>query len=208
MKQHGIFLRLQPMSSSAGQGAAGATLTSAATIYTRGQGIRVARTVGGTNDATTITNTGNIFSGVGNAADTSAYRDQPNGIFLQHGQTDRTGSAKIVNTGAVTVSGAYIGILIDYWGPAAAEIDNGGTINAAMGTGIQLDYHANNDASAGAITLINRGAVTASVFGVRLKNGRGTGDVTLTNSGAITVSGEAATGAGHALWLLEDPAGT
>ena len=207
MEQHGIRFRLRSSQISLGQGAGTGHLTNAATIYARRQGIYLLREYGGTIQPTTITNTGAIFSGVGNAADTSAYRNRPNGIFLQYGQTGWDSDATITNRGAITVSGAYIGILMDYWGDRHAEVVNSGAINAALGTGIQLDYHGNNSATAGDVTLTNSGAVTATVFGVRLKNAQGTGDATLTNSGDITVTGAAAADVGHALWLLEDPTG-
>ena len=69
MKQYGIFMRPRSSSTSQGRGAPGTTLTSAATIYAAKQGIRVHRTQGGTNDPTIITNSGDIYAGIGNLRD-------------------------------------------------------------------------------------------------------------------------------------------
>ncbi len=206
MKQHGIFLRPHADRPSAGRGSAGLTLTSAATIHAARQGIRIVRQTGGTNDATTVTNTGAIHSGVGNAAATGSYVDRPHGIYALHGGTQRTGSLTVTNSGDITVGGAYTGILMNYWGAGALSLDNRGDIAAATGQtakqGIQFNYKYWDNQSAQAITLTNSGDITASEFGIRLTKLSG-GAVELTNSGAITVTGDAAQHAGHAIYLAE-----
>ena len=216
MKQHGIFLRPRAGRVSNGVGNAGATLTSAATIYAARQGIRVVRTEGGTNDATTITNTGAIFSGVNNPSATSSratgspherYRDGlPHGIFAFVGGTQMTGSLTVNNDGDITLGGPYTGILMEYWGAGAMSLDNSGDIGAATGQtarqGIQFNFQNWDNPSAQPVTLTNSGAITASEFGIRLMKLSG-GNVELTNSGAITVTGDAAQHQGHAIYLTE-----
>ena len=216
MKRHGIFLEPRASSTSQGRGSAGTTLTSAATIYAARQGIRVQRTNGGTNDATTITNTGDIFSGVNNPSATSSratgspherYRDGlPHGIFAFVGGTQMTGSLTVDNDGDITLGGAYTGILMEYWGAGAMSLDNSGNIGAATGQtarqGIQFNYQNWDNPSAQPVTLTNSGAITASEFGIRLMKLSG-GNVELTNSGAITVTGDAAQHMGHAIYLTE-----
>ena len=206
MKQHGIFLRPHADRSSAGRGNAGLTLTTAATIHAAGQGIRIVRQTGGTNDATTVTNTGALHSGVGNAAATGSYFDRPHGIYVLHGGTQFTGSLTVDNDGDITVGGAYTGILLRYWGAGALSLDNSGDIGAATGQtakqGIQFNFSYWDNQSAQAVTLTNSGDITASDFGIRLKKLSG-GDVELTNSGAITVTGDAAQHVGHAIYLAE-----
>ena len=96
------------------------------------------------------------------------------------------------------MSGARYGIFMDYRGYGATEIDNGGNIAAAMGSGIHL-AHNNN----GTVTLTNSGDVDAATVGLRLEKRSGTGAVAFTNSGRVTVTADAAAGAGHALWLTE-----
>ena len=195
MKRHGIYMRLNPLG-----GAGAGVIDNAAPIFAAKQGIRLHREVEGTTHATTITNRGAISAGVGNAADTSAYRDQPNGIVVLY-DVGGSGPATITNTGDITVSGAYIGILMDYRGTGAAEIDNEGAITATMGRGIQFDYN-------GAGTLTNSGAISAATFGIRLNKRTGGGAVAVTNSGRVTVTADAAAGVGHALWLEEAAAVT
>ncbi len=206
MKQNGIFVDLRPTAASQGVGATAGTITSAATIHAAGQGIRVGRTVGGTNDATTVTNTGAIHSGVGNAAATGTYVDRPHGIHVLHGGTQRTGSLTVTNSGDITVGGAYTGILMNYWGAGALSLDNSGDIAAATGQtakqGIQFNYKYWDNQSAQAITLTNSGAITAAEFGIRLTKVSG-GAVELTNSGAVTATADAAQHTGHAIYLAE-----
>ena len=212
MKQHGIFLRPRSSNTSQGRGAAGVTLNSAATIYARGQGIRVNRTNGGTNDPTTITNTGAIFSGVGNpsatAANYDAYRDNlPHGILGFIGGTQLTGSLVVTNSGDITLGGPYVGILMQSWGAGAMSLDNSGDIGAAAGQtarrGIQFDFEYWDNQSARAVTLTNSGDITASDFGIRLKKLTG-GTIALTNRGDITVTGDAAQHLGHAIYLVDN----
>ena len=206
MKQHGIFLRPHADRPSAGRGNAGLTLTTAATIHAAGQGIRIVRQIGGTNDATTVTNTGALHSGVGNAAATGSYFDRPHGIYVLHGGTQFTGSLTVDNDGDITVGGAYTGILLRYWGAGALSLDNSGDIGAATGQtakqGIQFNFSHWDNQSAQAVTLTNSGDITASDFGIRLKKLSG-GDVELTNRGAVTVTGDAAQHVGHAIYLAE-----
>ena len=212
MKQHGIFLRPRSSNTSQGRGAAGVTLTSAATIYAFKQGIRVNRTNGGTNDPTTITNTGAIFSGVGNpsatAANYDAYRDNlPHGILGFIGGTQLTGSLVVTNSGDITLGGPYVGILMQNWGAGAMSLDNSGDIGAAAGQtarrGIQFDFEYWDNQSARAVTLTNSGDITASDFGIRLKKLTG-GTIALTNRGDITVTGDAAQHLGHAIYLADN----
>ena len=187
------------------QGAGGVALDNAAPIFARLAGIKVHRASGGTLQATTIVNSGDISAGVGNPSDTSAEVDQPHGINLiaagSQALTTHTGNAKITNTGAITVSGAYAGIRMNYNLYGAAEIDNAGDVDAAMGRGIQLDYSVNGS---GAVTLTNSGAIGAATYGIRIRKASGSGAVAFTNSGAVTVTGDAAPGVGHALYLLEE----
>ena len=202
IKQNGIYVDLRPTAASLGVGATAGTITNAAPIHAARQGIRVSRTEGGTNDATTVTNTGAIHSGVNNAGATGSYVDRPHGIRVLHGGTQLTGSLTVDNDGDITVGGAYTGILMNYWGAGALSLDNSGDIAAATGQtarqGIQFNYKYWNNQSAQAITLTNSGDITASEFGIRLTKLSG-GDVELTNSGDITVTGNAA----HAIYLVE-----
>ena len=202
MKQNGIYVDLRPTAASLGVGATAGTITSAAPIHAARQGIRIVRQTGGTNDATTVTNTGALHSGVNNAAATGSYVDRPHGIYALHGGTQRTGSLTITNSGDITVGGAYTGILMNYWGAGALSLDNSGDIAAATGQtanqGIQFNYKYWDNQSAQAITLTNSGDITAFEFGIRLTKLSG-GDVELTNSGDITVTGNAA----HAIYLVE-----
>ena len=141
MKQNGLWVVLD------GAGLIGtgeAAITSAATIFAAKRGIRVGRSLSTTTSATTITNRGAISSG-------------EEGIYLEYpapGNASNNGSATIVNTGAITVSGAYAGINMDYRGSGDAEIDNAGAVTAA-GAGIVLS----RADGAGAATVTNRGAV-------------------------------------------------
>ena len=187
------------------QGAGAVSLTNEAPIFARLAGIKVHRASGGTLQATNIVNSGDISAGVGNPSDTSTEVDQPHGINLiaagSQALTTHTGNAKITNTGAITVSGAYAGIRMDYNLYGAAEIDNAGDVAAAMGRGIQLDYSVNGS---GAVTLTNSGDVSAATYGIRIRKASGSGAVVFTNSGDITVTGTAAPGVGHALYLLEE----
>ncbi len=207
MKQNGIYVDLRPTAASLGVGATAGTITSAATIHAARQGIRVRRETGGTNAATTITNTGAIFSGVGNAAATGSYVDRPHGIYHLQGGTQMTGSVVVVNSGDITLGGAYTGILLNKWGAGVMSLDNSGDIAAVAGQtarqGIQFNYNYWNNRSTAAVTLTNSGDITASEFGIRLKKLSG-GDVALTNRGAITVTGDAATNEGHAIYLVDN----
>ena len=207
MKQNGIYVDLRPTAASLGVGATAGTITSAATIYAARQGIWVRRETGGTNAATTITNTGAIHSGVGNPSATGAYFDRPHGIYHLQGGTQMTGSVVVVNSGDITLGGAYTGILLNKWGAGVMSLDNSGDIAAVAGQtarqGIQFNYNYWNNRSAAAVTLTNSGDITASEFGIRLKKLSG-GDVALTNRGAITVTGDAATNEGHAIYLVDN----
>ena len=211
MKRHGIFFYLRAHSTNFGQGAGGGTLTNAATIHAARQGIRVFRESGGTNAGTTITNTGAIFSGVGNpsatAANYDAYRDNlPHGILAFIGGTQRTGSMSVTNSGDITLGGAYVGILMQNWGAGGMSLDNRGDIGAVAGQtarrGIQFDFEYWDNQSAQAVTLTNSGDITAADFGIRLKKVSG-GAVALTNSGRVTATAEAAQHTGHAIYLVE-----
>ena len=211
MEQYGIRFRVRSAQISQGQGAGAVTLNSAATVYAKWQGIRVHRSNGGTNDATTITNSGAIFSGVGNpsaTANTDAnYRDNlPHGIFAFVPGTTLTGSLTVTNSGDITLGGAYTGILMNYWGAGGMSLDNSGNIGAVAGQtakeGIRFNFDYWDNQSAQAVTLTNSGDIRASDFGIRLKKLSG-GDVTLTNSGDITVTGDAAQHLGHAIYLAE-----
>ena len=206
MEQHGILVRMHPERSTQGKGAGRLTLTSAATIYAKQQGIRVLREQGGTNAATTITNTGAIHSGVGNAGATGAYFDRPHGLYYLHGGTQRTGSLTVDNDGDITLGGAYTGILLRYWGAGAMSLDNSGNIGAVAGQtakeGIRFNFDYWENQSAQAVTLTNSGDIRATDFGIRLKKLSG-GAVELTNRGAITVTGDAAQHVGHAIYLAE-----
>ena len=193
MQQNGIFYHPRGLSS---WGGGKATLISAATIFAAKQGIRLFRNPSNVYHPTfrrisdtTITNSGAIRSG-------------EEGIYLYFarpaGGAVHLGDATITNTGAITVSGARYGIFMDYRGYGATEIDNGGNIAAAMGSGIHL-AHNNN----GTVTLTNSGDVDAATVGLRLEKRSGTGAVAFTNSGRVTVTADAAAGAGHALWLTE-----
>ncbi len=212
MKQHGIFIRARSTATSQGRGAPGATIDNAATVYAAMQGLRISRTQGGTNDNTVITNSGAIFSGVGNPSATSAnydqYRDNlPHGILGFIGGTQLTGSLVVTNSGDITLGGPYVGILMQNWGAGAMSLDNRGDIRAAAGQtvrrGIQFDFEYWDNQSARDVTLTNSGAITASDFGIRLKKLSG-GDVELTNSGDITVTGDAAQHLGHAIYLADN----
>ncbi len=206
MEQHGIRFRVRSAQQSQGRGAGAPTLTSAATIYARRQGIRVHRANGATNDATTITNSGAIFSGVGNAADTNTYRHRPHGILAFVPGTTMTGSLTVTNSGDITLGGPYTGIMMQYWASGAMSLDNSGNIGAVAGQtarqGIRFDFEYWENQSAQAVTLTNSGDITASEYGIRLKKLSG-GAVTLTNSGAVTATAEAAQHLGHAIYLAE-----
>ncbi len=207
IKQNGIYVDLRPTASSLGVGATAGTITNAATIHAARQGIRVRRETGGTNAATTITNTGAIHSGVGNATATGAYFDRPHGIYHLQGGTQMTGSVVVANSGDITLGGAYTGILLNKWGAGVMSLDNSGDIAAVAGQtarqGIQFNYNYWNNRSAAAVTLTNSGDITASEFGIRLKKLSG-GDVALTNSGDVTATGDAATNEGHAIYLADN----
>ena len=206
MEQHGIRFRVRSAQQSQGRGAGAPTLTSAATIYARRQGIRVHRANGATNDATTITNSGAIFSGVGNAADTNTYRHRPHGILAFVPGTTMTGSLTVTNSGDITLGGPYTGIMMQYWASGAMSLDNSGNIGAVAGQtarqGIRFDFEYWENQSAQAVTLTNSGDITASEYGIRLKKLSG-GAVTLTNNGAVTATAEAAQHLGHAIYLAE-----
>ncbi len=206
MKQRGIFLHWRSNQISQGRGAGSARFTSAATIYAARQGIHFVRENGGTNDETTLTNTGAIFSGVNNPSATGAYFDRPHGIHVLYGGTQMTGTLSVTNSGAITVGGPYTGIVLRNWGVGAMSLDNSGDIGAVAGQtarqGIQFNYEYWDNQSAAAVTLTNSGDITASDFGIRLKKLSG-GDVELTNRGAITVTGDAAQHMGYAIYLTE-----
>ena len=206
MKQHGIFLHWRSNQISQGRGAGSARFTGAATIYAARQGIRFVRENGGTNDETTLTNSGAIFSGVNNPSATGAYFDRPHGIHVLYGGTQMTGALTVTNSGDITVGGAYTGIVMRNWGVGTMSLDNSGDIGAVAGQtarqGIQFNYEYWDNQSAAAVTLTNSGDITASEYGIRLKKLSG-GDVELTNRGAITVTGDAAQHQGHAIYLAE-----
>ena len=207
MKQNGLWVVL---GGSGGRGSGPATITSAAPIFAAKRGILFARNVSNITGATTITNNGDISSG-------------EEGIYLWYSRVVApwvsaplstlntfTGGATITNTGAIAVSGAdKYGIVMNYRGIGAAEVDNEGDIDALLGSGIHL-VHANGDSrltNNGAATLTNRGAVSAATLGLRLEKHSGAGATTLTNSGDVTVTADAAAGAGHAIWLTENGSG-
>ena len=207
MKQNGLWVVL---GGSGGRGSGPATITSAAPIFAAKRGIVFARNVSNITGATTITNNGDISSG-------------EEGIYLWYSRVVApwvsaplstlntfTGGATITNTGAIAVSGAdKYGIVMNYRGIGAAEVDNSGAIDAPLGSGIHL-VHANGDSrltNNGAATLTNRGAVSAATLGLRLEKHSGAGATTLTNSGDVTVTADAAAGAGHAIWLTENGSG-
>ncbi len=208
MKQNGLWARLD---GDGGRGSGPATITSAAPIFAAKRGILFARNTSNIDGATTITNSGAIRSG-------------EEGIYLWYNKVvapyfnaplstlnAATGGATITNTGAIAVSGAdKYGIVMNYRGIGAAEVDNEGTIDAPLGSGIHL-IHANGDlrlTNNGAATLTNSGAVSAATLGLRLEKHSGAGATTLTNSGGVTVRAAAAAGAGHAIWLTEGGSGT
>ena len=212
MKQHGIFINARSHNTSQGRGAPGATINSAATIYAAMQGLRINRTNGGTSDDTVITNSGAIYSGVGNPSATSTdydtYRDNlPHGILGFIGGTQLTGSLTVTNSGDITLGGPYVGILMQSWGAGGMSLDNSGDIGAVAGQtvrrGIQFDFEYWDNQSARAVTLTNSGDITASDFGIRLKKLSG-GAIALTNRGAITVTGDAAQHLGHAIYLVDN----
>ncbi len=207
MKQNGLWAVL---GGSGGRGSGPATITSAAPIFAAKRGILFARNVSNITGATTITNNGDISSG-------------EEGIYLWYSRVVApwvsaplstlntfTGGATITNTGDIAVSGAdKYGIVMNYRGIGAAEVDNEGDIDAPLGSGIHL-VHANGDSrltNNGAATLTNRGAVSAATLGLRLEKHSGAGATTLTNSGDVTVTADAAAGAGHAIWLTENGSG-
>ena len=207
MKQNGLWVVL---GGSGGRGSGPATITSAAPIFAAKRGILFARNVSNITGATTITNNGDISSG-------------EEGIYLWYSRVVApwvsaplstlntfTGGATITNTGDIAVSGAdKYGIVMNYRGIGAAEVDNEGDIDAPLGSGIHL-VHANGDSrltNNGAATLTNRGAVSAATLGLRLEKHSGAGATTLTNSGDVTVTADAAAGAGHAIWLTENGSG-
>ena len=207
MKQNGLWVVL---GGSGGRGSGPATITSAAPIFAAKRGILFARNVSNITGATTITNNGDINSG-------------EEGIYLWYSRVVApwvsaplstlntfTGGATITNTGAIRVSGEdKYGIVMNYRGIGAAEVDNEGTIDAPLGSGIHL-VHANGDGrltNNGAATLTNRGAVSAATLGLRLEKHSGAGATTLTNSGDVRVTADAAAGAGHAIWLTEGGSG-
>ncbi len=207
MKQNGLWAVL---GGSGGRGSGPATITSAAPIFAAKRGILFARNVSNITGATTITNNGDISSG-------------EEGIYLWYSRVVApwvsaplstlntfTGGATITNTGAIAVSGAdKYGIVMNYRGIGAAEVDNEGDIDAPLGSGIHL-VHANGDSrltNNGAATLTNRGDVSAATLGLRLEKHSGAGATTLTNSGDVTVTADAAAGAGHAIWLTENGSG-
>ena len=207
MKQNGLWVVL---GGSGGRGSGPATITSAAPIFAAKRGILFARNVSNITGATTITNNGDISSG-------------EEGIYLWYSRVVApwvsaplstlntfTGGATITNTGDIAVSGAdKYGIVMNYRGIGAAEVDNEGDIDAPLGSGIHL-VHANGDSrltNNGAATLTNRGAVSAATLGLRLEKHSGAGATTLTNSGDVTVTADAAAGVGHAIWLTENGSG-
>ena len=207
MKQNGLWAVLD---GDGGRGSGPATITSAATIFAAKRGIRFARNASNITGATTITNSGDISSG-------------EEGVYLWYSRVVApwvsaplstlntfTGGATITNTGAIAVSGAdKYGIVMDYRGIGAAEVDNSGAIDAPLGSGVRL-LHANGDGrltNNGAATLTNRGAVSAAAVGLRLDKRGGSGATTLANSGDVTVMADAAAGVGHAIWLTEGGSG-
>ena len=149
MQQNGIFYHPRGLSS---WGAGKATLISAATIFAAKQGIRLYRDPSNVyhptyrrTSHTIITNRGAISSG-------------EEGIYLYFarpaGGATHLGDATITNTGAITVSGAHAGILMDYQGYGDTEIDNAGAVTAG-GAGIVLSRTADDNPA----TVTNRGAV-------------------------------------------------
>ena len=149
MQQNGIFYHPRGLSS---WGGGKATLISAATIFAAKQGIRLFRNPSNVyhptfrrTSHTTITNRGAISSG-------------EEGVYLYFarpaGGATHLGDATITNTGAITVSGAHAGILMDYRGYGDTGIDNAGAVTAG-GAGIVLSRTADDNPA----TVTNRGAV-------------------------------------------------
>ena len=205
MKQNGLWVRLDGDGYFNGRGTDQATITSAATIFAAKRGIRIGKNISNTAAATTLTNSGDISSGEEGiylyyAPVTPPYVNAPLSLLRTY-----TGGATITNTGAITVSGAKYGIVMDYQGRGAIEIDNAGDITAATGSGIRL---AANGDLVGDATLTNSGAVSAATLGLRLEKRNGSGAMTLTNRGAVTVTADAAAGVGHAIWLTEGATGS
>ena len=97
------------------------------------------------------------------------------------------------------------GIVMDYRGRGAIEIDNSGAIAAATGSGILL---AANGDLVGAATLTNSGKIDAATLGLYIEKRNGSGTVTLTNSGDVTVTADAAARVGHAIYVTEGATGT
>ena len=201
MKQNGVFLRFD--GDGANWGIGRITFTSAATIFAAKRGILVGRNRSNTAEATTITNSGAIRSG-------------EEGIYLYYAPVNSpypgapvntyTGGATITNSGAITVSGAdKYGIVMDYRGRGAIEIDNSGAIAAAAGSGILLA--ANGDLVSDA-TLTNSGDISVATLGLYLEKRNGSGTVTLTNSGDVRVTAAAAARVGHAIYVTEGATGT
>ena len=204
-------VRFDLFRNTANKGGDTASLTSGAEIHAAGRGLVLFRAWDAqTNAATTLTNTGAVSAGVGNAASTALGNTRPHGILLNIAPpTDAgfNGDATLTNSGPVTVSGGYDGIRMNYNAHGDAVVDNqaGGdvTATAAGGRGIVLlhstgdgaatirnaatinaagDSAENNGAAQGAIVLRRNGGTIA---GVALLDNRG--DVTATAASAIYV---------------------
>ncbi len=205
MLNRGIYLELNRDAANRGGGAA--SLTSGAEIHTARQGLYVWRSGSAqTASATTITNTGAVSSGVGNAASTETGNLRPHGIVLNVAPPDdgsSDGDARITNSGGITVSGGYDGIRMNYNAFGDAEVDNraGGDITATAtgGRGIAFLY----SGGSGAAAIKNAAVINAAgdnagggteggaIFMRRTDSGGGatsienSGDVTATAASAI-----------------------
>ena len=170
-----------------------ASLTSGAEIHAAGRGLVLFRAWDAqTNAATTLTNTGAISAGVGNAASTALGNLRPHGILLNIAPpTDAgfNGDATLTNSGPVTVSGGYDGIRMVYNTHGDAVVDNrtGGdvTATAAGGRGIAL-LHSTGD---GAATIRNAATINAAGDSAD-NNGTWQGAIALRRNGG-TIAGVA-----------------
>ena len=170
-----------------------ASLTSGAEIHAAGRGLVLFRAWDAqTNAATTLTNTGAVSAGVGNAASTALGNLRPHGILLNIAPpTDAgfNGDATLTNSGPVTVSGGYDGIRMVYNTHGDAVVDNrtGGdvTATAAGGRGIAL-LHSTGD---GAATIRNAATINAAGDSAD-NNGTWQGAIALRRNGG-TIAGVA-----------------
>ncbi len=170
-----------------------ASLMSGAEIHAAGRGLVLFRAWDAqTNAATTLTNTGAVSAGVGNAASTALGNLRPHGILLNIAPpTDAgfNGDATLTNSGPVTVSGGYDGIRMVYNTHGDAVVDNrtGGdvTATAAGGRGIAL-LHSTGD---GAATIRNAATINAAGDSAD-NNGTWQGAIALRRNGG-TIAGVA-----------------